>query len=320
MQNIVPLHGFGGVPYSAVRRAAPRNLLDNSDFRNPVNQRGQASYTAEGYTVDRWVMTMDIGTVNVVQGGLNLDAANHAITFAQYLDDGTLARMVASGKKYTIAINYTVHSVVNDANFFERPKGGGINRLFAFETGLGNHTSFASFTPDAIGGNYQYAPAWMYLSQGWNVTLHWAALYEGSYTAETLPEYQPKGYGAELAECQRYFQRINAKQREWRFHDAVIRNKVAIALLSIPIAPMRAIPSCYFMPGETITMVACPGGEALDGILGAVIDSVNEIDYTEDDHTITIQLSVTNTGNPGDRGCCFIGSSGSGYIDLSADL
>ena len=35
--------------------------------------------------------------------------------------------------------------------------------------------------------------------------LKWAALYEGSYTAETMPEYQPKGYGAELAECQRYF-------------------------------------------------------------------------------------------------------------------
>lgn len=38
----------------------------------------------------------------------------------------------------------------------------------------------------------------------------WAALYEGSYTADTLPPYTPKGYAAELAECQRYYQRINA--------------------------------------------------------------------------------------------------------------
>jgi hypothetical protein len=38
----------------------------------------------------------------------------------------------------------------------------------------------------------------------------WVALYEGEYTKETLPEYQPKGYGAELAESQRYFQRIDA--------------------------------------------------------------------------------------------------------------
>ena len=38
----------------------------------------------------------------------------------------------------------------------------------------------------------------------------WAALYEGEYTAETLPEYQPKGYGAELAECQRYYYTFQA--------------------------------------------------------------------------------------------------------------
>lgn len=34
----------------------------------------------------------------------------------------------------------------------------------------------------------------------------WAALYEGAYTADTLPPYQPKGYAVELAECQRYYQ------------------------------------------------------------------------------------------------------------------
>ena len=35
--------------------------------------------------------------------------------------------------------------------------------------------------------------------------VEWAALYEGEYTADSLPAYRPKGYGAELAECQRYF-------------------------------------------------------------------------------------------------------------------
>lgn len=32
-----------------------------------------------------------------------------------------------------------------------------------------------------------------------------AALYEGTYASANLPKYQPKGYGAELLECQRYF-------------------------------------------------------------------------------------------------------------------
>lgn len=35
--------------------------------------------------------------------------------------------------------------------------------------------------------------------------ISWAALYADKYTESTKPEYQPKGYGAELAECQRYY-------------------------------------------------------------------------------------------------------------------
>ena len=36
-------------------------------------------------------------------------------------------------------------------------------------------------------------------------TIVWAALYEGAYDASTLPPYVPRGYAAELAECQRYY-------------------------------------------------------------------------------------------------------------------
>ena len=47
------------------------------------------------------------------------------------------------------------------------------------------------------------------------ITLHWAALYEGSYTADTLPPYVPKGYAAELAECQRYYKVIDVYVTPW---------------------------------------------------------------------------------------------------------
>lgn len=45
------------------------------------------------------------------------------------------------------------------------------------------------------------------------VGIEWIALYEGEYTAATLPEYQPKGYWAELAECQRYYIRWNSYKK-----------------------------------------------------------------------------------------------------------
>lgn len=36
----------------------------------------------------------------------------------------------------------------------------------------------------------------------------WAAVYVGTYTTNTLPEYQVKGYVAELSACQRFLQRF----------------------------------------------------------------------------------------------------------------
>jgi hypothetical protein len=39
----------------------------------------------------------------------------------------------------------------------------------------------------------------------------WIALYEGEYTADTLQEYQPKGYGAELLACQTQLQRFHTE-------------------------------------------------------------------------------------------------------------
>ena len=44
-----------------------RNLLHNRDFRNPVNQQGQSSYTIAsplGYTVDKWLVDNRTITIN----------------------------------------------------------------------------------------------------------------------------------------------------------------------------------------------------------------------------------------------------------------
>ena len=63
MQGMVPLSGFGGVPYSAVRKAAPRNILDNSDFTNLVAQAGiGGNHGTIAYAADRWIL--DSGTVS----------------------------------------------------------------------------------------------------------------------------------------------------------------------------------------------------------------------------------------------------------------
>ena len=49
-----------------------------------------------------------------------------------------------------------------------------------------------------------YADGAVTITSGGGV-IKWAALYEGSYTDDTLPPYVPKGYAAELAECRLYY-------------------------------------------------------------------------------------------------------------------
>jgi hypothetical protein len=58
--------------------------------------------------------------------------------------------------------------------------------------------------------NYDYSSSELYgveiaTHNNCSVDCEWIALYEGEYTTETLPEYHPKGYGAELTECRRYY-------------------------------------------------------------------------------------------------------------------
>lgn len=153
----------------------PRNLLDNSDFRNPVNQRGQTDYTSNGYTIDRW---------ELYSGAVGVSSLGYITTSGQMYQKIA----IPTDKVYTFAIE-------NDAGI-------------ALVTGIP-----ANGIRSATLGNVliklatigEYAEVVIEPSEGHNVAgAYWAALYEGSYTADTLPPYVPKGYAAELAECRRY--------------------------------------------------------------------------------------------------------------------
>lgn len=150
----------------------PHNLLDNSDFRNPVNQKNQAIYTGVGYTVDRWYLWSDKdGTATISADGVMLERNDSgSMTFGQRFPLNFLL-----ADHYTLAycdFNNVVHI---ESCEVKRDNGGEPTDYDRVEIEV---------TED--------------------IGIKWAALYEGAYTAETLPDYQPKGYGVELAECHRY--------------------------------------------------------------------------------------------------------------------
>lgn len=93
-QNVLTISAGNGIGVSisgsiltiqAIHRYVP-NLLDNWDFRNPINQRGLTNYTADAnrYSIDRWKLTS--GTLVVGTGFITLNG-----TITQTIENGPLS-------------------------------------------------------------------------------------------------------------------------------------------------------------------------------------------------------------------------------------
>lgn len=170
----------------------PRNLLDNSDFTNPVNQRSFVSgntVTAWSYFIDRWLVSDNDACVLMDTDGLQPPIADNA-----WVSQRIEASKFHEGETYTFAVGLSDGSVITVSGIF--PTGETDWTIFAFSENENISIRQAKFTN---GHNF------CQIAAKTNVTVRWAALYEGSYTADTLPPYVPKGYVAELAECQRYY-------------------------------------------------------------------------------------------------------------------
>lgn len=175
----------------------PRNLLDNSYFVNPVCQRGtEFKNGVTENTIDRW---KSYGAVTVEAGKGIKFVTTSTTYFYQYFEAGT----IVPGKTYTMACELqdgTIHVASGSTtdgkgtNFYLNTENTISLRIAANYNSTGiDHFAFCHHT-------------------GMESKLKWLALYEGAYTIDTLPKYQPKGYAAELTECLRYYQRSNMSQ------------------------------------------------------------------------------------------------------------
>lgn len=202
----------------------PRNLLDNSDFTNPINQRGQSSYYNTNIGIDRWYLTGG-ATMNVI--------ANQWIETNSYIRQRIPKGVLSQSKSYTVAW-MTGDGVVHVDN------------------------SAVSFRSIEAGLNYDE----VYVNiAGETIAIVWAALYEGSYTEETLPPYSPKGYAVELAECMRYY------QTAYRVFGSAIGSATREAINLRP--PMRIAPtvshkSLWSLEGTATYNVSAAAPEYVD--------------------------------------------------------
>lgn len=168
-------------------------MLDNSDFRNPVNQRGATSYTGTGgkvYTIDRWYTWSASISVSVQSGYLSVTNSTDSTyqNISQIIDKHNL-----TGKAATIAVWDTNGNVYCASGLMSTNNEIVCNTPTDFW--------FYAVLEDDNTICFSIRPRGAKTAK-----LKAVALYEGSYTTDTLPSYQPKGYAAELAECQRYYE------------------------------------------------------------------------------------------------------------------
>ena len=117
-QTRVPKYGFG------------KNLLDNWYFLNPVNQRGQSSYSSD-YTIDRWKIVAG-GTVTLTSSGLSYTrtassngllqfmtpgrVVGQTVTASLLLGDGTVVRASAAIPSTPVAYTYYINKTEGNVN------------------------------------------------------------------------------------------------------------------------------------------------------------------------------------------------------------
>lgn len=153
------------------------NLLDNADFRDPVNQRSASGAARPaGYQIDRW-FTVDAGASLAFEPGVAMALSGQGLF--QLLPE-PLPRCVV-----TLVV---------------KPADGEPDVCFLDAAAPGSVSG-------ACGAIHRTASAlYVFLQPGRRY--EWAALYEGLYTVDNLPAYTAKGYAAELAACLRYYQEI----------------------------------------------------------------------------------------------------------------
>lgn len=167
----------------------PFNLFDNSNFQ--INQRGQTTYEGSAqYTVDRWTIFRQ-ATVNVIADGITITPTS--TTGIVYLEQRNLLKKFKTGKIYSIAYNIDGEIVCGTFTYNGETTGSTV-----IDTN-GDNTIRVYFFSEFI----EIRVAFGTTNKTYKV--EWAALYEGEYTAETLPPHVPNGYVVDLMACQQYY-------------------------------------------------------------------------------------------------------------------
>lgn len=278
------------------------NLLDNSDFRNPINQRKIVEWTnPNGYTIDRWKVSADAMVLK--NSAVQITTESTLGTIKQVLEN-----YLSKDKKYTMAIcahgSGTFKLAIEDTYY----SVGVESQEFTLTDAPQIYVNTFDISSVSLPSNVSKLKAY----PNTNINIEWIALYEGEYTVDTLPNYKYKGYGVELAECQRYLRVFNADGTAWyqltrtatyEGNSKYVTALIPIQMKSAPQVTMvgnwRVIPTHKLITGGgaiSVTGIAAGLNASYVGLTFNVQDGISEIvPYTvsaHDDASARIYLSA----------------------------
>lgn len=254
------------------------NLLDNTNFFNPINQRNQTSYSntdaVPKYSIDRWQVlggTFDVQTRTYTS---NSTLGIYGNQFRQYIPLESVS----------IGDTITVSSVINDTRQI-------------FTTAIpqyGDTVADAPFLLETTWGGFKMitrkaehaALLTIVVNVSQSITVDWIKMEFGNFATP----YVPKGYGAELAECLRYFQRVYA---DWRIYPTLKDMPYRFSQSTLQVMRIKPTISAHSTPYT----------------FGCTINALDAQPMT-----FTVETKITEQGQNA------AAASMLGYFDLSADL
>ncbi len=260
-----------------VNGAVYPNLLDNSDFTNPVNQRSEAVYdylTGIGYGPDRWQLVEAKYTL----ASQTVTSAGSSHTYGSQLRQIIPLEKIKIGDTVTASIS-TESGILNGTAKLELKIDTSVSDLpYVIEQDWGG------VKIGCIKENVCHVI--VFLKENKSVKINWVKLEKGSVATP----YVPKGYGAELAECLRYFQRVHA---DWRIYPTLKDMLYRFSQSTLQVMRIKPTISAHSTPYT----------------FGCTINALDAQPMA-----FTVETKITEQGQNA------AAASMLGYFDLSADL
>lgn len=258
------------------------NLLINSYFLKPINQRGSTNYNEWGkYTIDRWINRTK--SVEIQSDGILITMDAQYGSIAQIFEDVSIFKnktVTLSGELEVIEGN-----VYSDLNVADSNSNGHINCYKSFD--IGQHSFSVTSTLD--NDISKLTLGIINRIEGTSkVKLKWLKLELGSVATP----FTPRNIGEELALCQRYYYQWSNERARYRA-DGINTNQL---IFTVPLpTTMRIAPTL----DNSFAINQIGGANISDFTFGCVNSPIGVLIYaTKTNHGLTDgQLMISDNGN-----------------------